>query len=71
MDQQQNINENIDKGTLRIHLINESTGRPIEGAKIAISYTGNPSDTIEEVSTDDSGNTEEVTLNAPPLEYSM
>ncbi len=71
MDQQQNINENIDKGTLRIHLINESTGRPIEGAKIAISYTGNPSDTIEEVSTDDSGNTEEITLNAPPLEYSM
>lgn len=71
MDQQQNVNENIDKGTLRIHLVNESTGNPIEGAKISISYTGNPSDPIEEVSTDDSGNTEEITLNAPPLEYSM
>ena len=71
MDQQQNVNENIDKGTLRIHLVNESTGNPIEGAKISISYTGNPSDPIEEVSTDDSGNTEEITLDAPPLEYSM
>lgn len=71
MDLTQNVNENIDKGRLRIHLINESSGQPIEGAKIAVSYTGNPSETIEEVSTDDSGNTEELTLNAPPLEYSM
>jgi 5-hydroxyisourate hydrolase-like protein (transthyretin family) len=62
---------NIDKGTLRIHLISESTGLPIEGAKIDVSYTGNPSEIIEEVSTDDSGNTEELTLDAPPLEYSM
>lgn len=71
MDLTQNVNENIDKGRLRIHLINESSGQPIEGAKIAVSYTGNPSETIEEVSTDDSGNTEELTLDAPPLEYSM
>lgn len=71
MDQQQNVNENIDKGTLQIHLVNESTGIPIEGARISISYTGNPSETIEEVTTDDSGNTEEITLDAPPLEYSM
>ena len=43
----------------------------MQGAKISISYTGNPSQTIEEVSADDSGNSEELTLNAPPLEYSM
>lgn len=71
MDQQQNIANNVDKGTLRIHLTNESTGMPVKGARIAISYTGNPSEKIEEVSTDDSGNTEELTLDAPPLEYSM
>ena len=75
MDQQQNGNQNVtnnvDKGTLRIHLTNESTGMPVKGARIAISYTGNPSEQIEEVSTDDSGNTEELTLDAPPLEYSM
>jgi 5-hydroxyisourate hydrolase-like protein (transthyretin family) len=62
---------NIDKGTLRIHLVNESTGIPIEGAKIDVSYTGNPSQILEEVNTDDSGNTETLTLDAPPLEYSM
>lgn len=71
MDLNQNVNENVDTGTLRIHLTNESNGTPVQGAKISISYTGNPSQTIEEVSTDDSGNSEELTLNAPPLEYSM
>lgn len=71
MDQQQNRNDNVDKGELRIHLINESTGTPIQGAKIYLSYTGNPTQTIEEVDTDDSGNTETLTLATPPLEYSM
>lgn len=71
MDLNQNVNENVDTGTLSIHLTNESNGTPVQGAKISISYTGNPSQTIEEVSADDSGNSEELTLNAPPLEYSM
>ena len=71
MDQQPNMNENIDKGTLLVHLVNQNTGRPIQGAKIILSYTGNPSQTLEEVSTDDSGNTETLTLNTPPLENSM
>ena len=71
MDLNQNVNENVDTGTLRIHLTNESNGTPVQGAKISISYTGNPSQTIEEVSADDSGTSEELTLNAPPLEYSM
>ena len=42
----------------------------IEG-KIRISYTGGPQQVLEEVDTDDSGNTEKITLDAPPLEYSM
>lgn len=71
MDLQPNVNENVDTGTLRIHLTNRSNGIPVEGARISVSYTGNPSQTIEEVSSDDSGNTETLTLNAPPLEYSM
>ncbi|MCM1106503.1 MAG: peptidoglycan-binding protein [Blautia sp.] len=71
MDQQPNMNDNIDKGTLQIHLVNQSTGNPVQGAKITLSYTGNPSETLEEVSTDDSGNTETLTLDTPPLEYSM
>ncbi|MCM1284096.1 MAG: peptidoglycan-binding protein [Muribaculaceae bacterium] len=71
MDQQPNMNDNIDKGTLQIHLVNQSTGNPVQGAKITLSYTGNPSAALEEVSTDESGNTETLTLDTPPLEYSM
>ena len=71
MDLQPNRNENVDTGTLRIQLTNRSNGIPVEGAKISVSYTGNPSQIIEEVSSDDSGNTETLTLDAPPLEYSM
>ena len=71
MDLQPNVNENVDTGTLRIQLTNRSNGIPVQGAKISVSYTGNPSQIIEEVSSDDSGNTETLTLNAPPLEYSM
>ena len=36
-----------------------------------ISYTGNPSQSIEEVNTDESGNSQVLTLATPPLEYSM
>ena len=71
MDLQPNRNENVDTGTLRIQLTNRSNGIPVEGAKISVSYTGNPSQIIEEVRSDDSGNTETLTLDAPPLEYSM
>lgn len=38
---------------------------------MTISYTAEPEGAIEEVTTDDSGQTETVTLPAPPLEYSM
>lgn len=43
----------------------------MEGARVSLSYTGEPEKVIEEVTTDASGNTETVTLNTPPLEYSM
>ncbi len=71
MDQQPNVNDNLDKGQLMIHLTNKSTGTPIENARITLSYTGNPEESLEEVNTDNSGNTEVLTLNTPPLEYSM
>ena len=65
------VENQVDEGTLQIHLTNASTGIPVKGAKITISYTGGPQQVLEEVDTDDSGNTEKITLNAPPLEYSM
>lgn len=60
-----------DKGQLKIRVNGRNDGRPIPDAKVSISYTGNPSQIMEEVVTDDSGNTEAVTLAAPPIELSM
>ena len=60
-----------DKGQLKIRVNGRNDGRPIPDAKVSISYTGNPSQIMEAVVTDDSGNTEAVTLAAPPLELSM
>lgn len=61
----------VDKGVLRIRVNASSDGRPVQNAKISISYTGNPNQTLEEVQTNESGNSEDVTLSTPPLEYSM
>ncbi len=61
----------IDQGTLRIRVNGRSEGNPIEDARISIGNAGDPSQPIEEVMTDASGNTDTLTLNAPPVEYSM
>lgn len=62
---------NIDKGTLKVGVIDRRTNNPIPDAKISISYTGEPDSAFEEVTSNASGMSEELTLNAPPLEYSM
>ena len=63
--------EAVDKGSLKVEVLTNRTRRPIEGARITISYSGDPDSTEEEVSADDSGMSEKLTLDAPPLEYSM
>ena len=63
--------EAVDQGTLEIRVRGKSTGAPIRDAKIKISYTGNPDTILEEVESDASGNTEDIALDTPPLEYSM
>jgi len=70
-NQQMDNSNNVDKGTLQVHLINKLNQEPIKDARIMISYTGNPSQSIEEVNTDESGNSQVLTLATPPLEYSM
>lgn len=62
---------NVDVGRLRMNVIGRSEGTPIPDARISLSYSGNPTETIEELKTDISGNTEEVAVATPPLEYSM
>ena len=63
--------DNVDEGQLRIRVASQSDGRPVENARVIITYTGGPQDTIEELTTDISGNAPVVTLRTPPLEYSM
>ena len=61
----------VDKGRLQISVTNQTGFTPIEGARIRISYTGEPDNILEEVQTDTSGQTATLAVNAPPLEYSM
>lgn len=63
--------QTFDKGKLQINVVTAVGAEPIPDATVTISYTGNPSQTIEELKTDESGQTEVLELNAPPLELSM
>lgn len=59
------------QGKLRISVVENAGYAPIQDAVIDISYTGDPESTVEEVTTDQNGQTETLELAAPPLEYSM
>ncbi len=65
---QQNL---TDIGYFRANVTSSSTSRPIAGAKIQISNINNPQNILEEITTDENGQTETVQLQTPPLEYSM
>lgn len=65
--QQNNL---VETGFLQIQTLSAENQHPIENARISLSYTGEPDSVIEEVSTDSSGQTENLSLEAPPLEYS-
>lgn len=60
-----------ERGTLQVNAITERGHIPIDNATVRISYTGNPEETIEEIRTNNLGQTEEVELPAPPVEYSL
>ena len=59
------------KGNLKIHITSESSGFPVADARVRISYTGVPDSVLEEVTTDSSGQTDTLALDAPPEEYSL
>lgn len=63
--------EGSDKGRLQINVTSALGAAPIPGATVAIYYTGEPGQQLEEVTTNESGQTEELELSAPPLEYSV
>ena len=58
-------------GTLQISVVSALGMSPIFGATVTISYTGDPDSPIETLTTDESGQTPEITLEAPPRELSL
>lgn len=62
---------NIDRGNLQINVTSQVNSTPIPDARVSIAYTGVPNSTLEELTTNSSGQTESVELDTPPLEYSL
>lgn len=63
--------ETTDTGSLQVNVTSRLQNTPIKGARITLSYTGDPDVTLESVQTDESGQTQVLTLDAPPVEYSL
>lgn len=63
--------ETSGKGKLQINVTSTLDSHPIAEARISISYTGVPEQTLEQVTTDSSGQSEVLTLDAPPEEWSL
>ncbi len=60
-----------DRGKLQIQIISSIDSFPVPDASIRISYTGIPENPLEELTTDSSGQSETIELDAPPVEYSL
>lgn len=60
-----------DTGLLQMSVESRVNREPVADARIEISYTGEPDSTFETLNTNESGQTQQVELKAPPIEYSM
>jgi peptidoglycan hydrolase-like protein with peptidoglycan-binding domain len=58
-------------GKLQVNVVQQGSIIPIGGAKVQISSVTDPGTVIEELTTDEIGNTPEIELPAPPFEYSQ
>lgn len=58
-------------GRLSIQVTSSQGLIPIQGARIVITDSNNPDKTLEEISTDEIGRSDTLTLPAPPLDYSL
>lgn len=61
----------VDRGMLKTIVTSAVNNFPITGATVSISSLDNPDRILEELSTDSSGQTEDVEVATPPLEYSQ
>lgn len=58
--------ENVDQGQLKVTVMTADGTRPVENARVKISYTGESGQTIEEVRTDSSGQIPVLDVKTPP-----
>ena len=59
------------RGLLQVNVVSIINNFPIENATVRITNSTNPDNVVEQVTTNSSGQTEQVSLDAPPLEYSL
>lgn len=65
------LGDNPDRGSLKISVTSSIGLIPVQDATVRISYKGIPDSIIETLDTDESGQTEQIELPTPPLEYSL
>lgn len=58
-------------GTMKISVVSSIGLIPVANATVTVSYTGDPDSTLAELTTDISGQTPTITLEAPPLDLSL
>ncbi|MBE5971106.1 MAG: peptidoglycan-binding protein [Lachnoclostridium sp.] len=58
-------------GYLQVDVVSDENSFPITDATISIAKTEEPEQTLEELTTNSSGQTENISLEAPPLELSL
>ncbi len=65
------VTQNEDIGKLTVNVTSEADNKPIEGASVRITSSGQPEQTVEETTTNAEGQIPDVELEAPPIDYSM
>ncbi len=61
----------MSQGQLQLNIFNETLGKPLPNTTAQISLSSDPEKIIEEVVTNNSGKSDTVILNTPPIEYSL
>lgn len=64
-------NNQVDMGKLRVETTSIVGRIPIKNARVTITYTADPESPVEQLTTDTNGQTEVISMAAPPLEYSL
>ena len=59
------------QGYLQVDVVSDANNFPVGGASVSIAHTESPGEVLETLTTNSSGQTENVMLEAPPLEYSL